>query len=250
MRIRYTPDWLETVGRHELDGERETDMKLGGPFRVRTVGDAAWLRLEYEACMTETTRVVSLDRKRALPAAAAVRNGQPIYRIYGIVTRAAFDHGRLSRVMLSRPKVCGPDATVTPLDTHFWLLVGRLRPEPDRMEPLSGLHGDRLTVNLGDTLYVEAALRAYDDKRGRHRLGVDWWTPVRSQLEYFEIQRTRSVNRVVPRNTCGQLALLHMATDGSWAGTGEDEWNKEYSALKVRLGNEITTSVTSIPAWL
>lgn len=226
MRIRYTPTGIRSIGNGGEDGEGRGLFLLSYPWRISRPEDAGRLRLAYRDFHRRKIKKASLDRRRILANPSGIRQGQPEYRIRGVVADAAFlPDGRLERICITQPKVM--DDGSHSMDTHLWLMADRLHADPTRIKPYSGLGNDLLTVSLGDTIALDATLTAYDDKTGRHRLGIDRWTPVESQLEYIEIQSETLRHRIAPRNACGQLAILHIGGDGAWTGVTEWDWTDE-----------------------
>lgn len=226
MNIHYTPTSLHTIRNREETGENKSLILLSYPQRINQAKDAGRLRLAYRDFHQRKIKKTSLDRKRILTNPTNIRNGQPEYHIRGIITDTAFlPDGRLERVCITQPKVINNG--IHPMDTHLWLIADRLHPDPTRVKPYSGLGSDLLTISLGDTITLDATLTAYTDKTGRHRLGIDQWTPIESHLEYVEIQSETIQHRTAPRNTCNQLTILHIQKDGTWTSTTEWEWETE-----------------------
>lgn len=84
---------------------------------------------------------------------------------------------QLTRLCLDAPISAGgehPDVEM--VDSHLWL-------DSSKLVRFEGGVGPK-ALHIGEYVTVDAHLRAYRDRHGNRRLGVDLWQPVESSVEY------------------------------------------------------------------
>ena len=179
------PDGRKVLRRQSAGRGTGWHSLLGLRYRIQTKTQADELRLDYrrffESYVERTDRS---ERRNLLDLEHRTVDG--VYRY---------------------PHVVNADGSLTLIDSHIWLatFVGNTIIRPDRIEPHNSTPDRLFTVRLGDTLRVDAGLRAYTDKYGRHRFGLADWTPLDSRLRYLQLRSDgTSTERVVSERLCGR----------------------------------------------
>lgn len=176
--------------------------------RVTSVDDIRELLLTYRMLLdTYAKRTPSAQRLALLDDARPAGNGSLHVTLVGVMADYAKGprDGRVSRICLCAPStVAEPGAPWRRVDSHLWLLARDMRqPRPDARRLL-----------VGESVVVDAEVRAYTDRHGNRRLGVGAWTPTHAVLPYYQCYRDGRVryrNADVSRTV--DYELVHM--DGS-----------------------------------
>lgn len=205
------PDGRKVLRRQSAGRGTGWHSLLGLRYRIQTKTQADELRLDYrrffESYVERTDRS---ERRNLLDLEHRTVDGVYRYTVEGVVAdceETSVSNGYVSRLCLMFPHVVNADGSLTLIDSHIWLatFVGNTIIRPDRIEPHNGTPDRLFTVRLGDTLRVDAGLRAYTDKHGRHRFGLADWTPLDSRLRYLQLRSDgTSTERVVSERLCGR----------------------------------------------
>ena len=135
-------------------------------------------------------------------------DGSDRISVDGIVSDFHCDsHGVINRIMLSNPVVETPDGT-TSAGNHVWL-------HRDDMASVRSCD-----VHLGEIMSITGMPHGYDDKHGRHRLGIADWTPTDCKLMYTYVYADgRRVGKAMPRHMVAGLKVFDVDVDGRthWA---------------------------------
>lgn len=188
-------------------GIPSSDYATGYKPRRRPTNSAWTTVVSSKATWNEPTES---ERRNLLDLEHRTVDGVYRYTVEGVVAdceETSVSNGYVSRLCLMFPHVVNADGSLTLIDSHIWLatFVGNTIIRPDRIEPHNSTPDRLFTVRLGDTLRVDAGLRAYTDKYGRHRFGLADWTPLDSRLRYLQLRSDgTSTERVVSERLCGR----------------------------------------------
>lgn len=181
--------------------------------RINSQQEAERLQYDYFKFYAQLASITERKtRYEFFDAPHDVDAGKIVYTMEGQVVDTRADFGdRVSRICLLFPKVVGPDGEQVPVDSHIWLLASGMRYDSRIVDTHSKDDDEGLSIRIGETLKVQATIRAYEDKHGRHRFGIDIWRPLSSRLTYWQWYRDRRrVLRMVDKSVATSFEVVHV----------------------------------------